>query len=73
MTLTLHLKPKLEQHLQQVAQERGMSVLELLEQDLEQRWLEDPLAKFASIGLGESDLGAKDSKIWLRQEWDKKL
>jgi hypothetical protein len=73
MTLTLHLKPKLEQHLQQVAQERGVSVLELLEQDLEQRWLEDPLAKFASIGLGESDLSAKDSKIWLRQEWDKKL
>lgn len=73
MTLTLNLKPQLEKQLQEAAKQRGIDVAELLLQDLEQRWLDDPLAQFSSIGLGESDLSATDSKAWLRQEWDKKL
>ena len=66
MTLVLNLKPQLEQELQKAAQEQGLTLEKLLEQDLEQRWLSDPLAQFSSIGLGESDLQAKDAKAWVR-------
>ncbi len=74
MTLTLNLKPQLEQQLEQAARKKGVTLEELLEQDLEQRWLiPDPLAQFSSIGLGESDLNAKDSKAWLKEQWNKVL
>jgi hypothetical protein len=71
MTLVLNLKPQLEQELQKAAQEQGLTLEKLLEQDLEQRWLSDPLAQFSSIGLGESDLHAKDAKAWVRKQWDR--
>ncbi len=73
MTLVLNLKPQLEQQLQKAAQEQGLTLEKLLLDDLEKRWLSDPLAQFSSIGLGESDLNAKDSKAWLKKQWDEKL
>ena len=73
MTLILNLKPQLEQQLQKAAEERGLTLEKLLIEDLEKRWLSDPLAQFSSIGLGESDLNAKDSKAWLKKQWDEKL
>ncbi len=74
MTLTLNLKPQLEQQLEQAARKNGLTLEELLEQDLEQRWLVvDPLAQFSSIGLGESDLNGQESKDWLKKQWDKLL
>ena len=73
MTLVLNLKPQLEQQLQQVADEQGLSVADLLVRDLEERWLDDPLAAFSSIGLGESNLEAKHSKAWLKEHWNQDL
>jgi urease accessory protein UreF len=74
MTLTLNLKPQLEQQLQQAAIKNGLTLEQFLEQDLEQRWLlTDPLAQFSSIGLGESELSGKDSKAWLKEQWSQKL
>ena len=73
MNLVLNLKPQLEQQLQKATQEQGITLEKLLLEDLEKRWLSDPLAQFSSIGLGESDLNAKDSKAWLKKQWDEKL
>jgi hypothetical protein len=73
MILVLNLKPQLEQELQKASREQGLTLEKLLKQDLEQRWLSDPLAQFSSIGLGESDLHAKDAKAWVRKQWDGKL
>ena len=73
MTLVLNLKPQLEQKLQKAAQEQGLTLEKLLLDDLEKRWLSDPLAQFSSIGLGENDLHAKDAKAWVRKQWDEKL
>jgi hypothetical protein len=74
MTLMLNLKPQLEKALQLAAKKNGLTLEQLLEQDLEQRWLvTDPLAQFSSIGLGESELSGKDSKAWLKAQWGQKL
>jgi hypothetical protein len=73
MTLVLNLKPQLEQQLKQIADERGLSVTDLLIRDLEERWLNDSLVGFSSIGLGESELQAQDSKTWLKANWGKNL
>jgi hypothetical protein len=73
MTLVLNLKPQLEQELQKAAREQGLTLEKFLEQDLEQRWLSDPLAQFSSIGLGESDLQAKDAKAWAKKQWETHL
>jgi hypothetical protein len=73
MTLVLNLKPQLEQHLQKVADERGLSVSDLLMRDLEERWLSNPLAAFSSVGLGESNLEAVNSKAWLKEHWNENL
>ena len=67
------LQQKLEQHWQEASQEQGLTLEKLLLDDLEKRWLSDPLAQFSSIRLGESDLHAKDAKAWVRKQWDEKL
>lgn len=57
MSLVLHLSPELEERLRLEAEQRGLKLEELLEQDLEARWggsSEDTLLLTATQGLSES-------------------
>ena len=75
MTLTLNLNPKLEQRLKDEAKQRGVPLEMMVEQELEQLWMdvETPpeFQEILSLGIVESDFQAEDSEAWLFKQWDK--
>ncbi len=69
MTLVLNLKPQLTEKLHSMANERGVTIEQLLTQDLESRYLLPNNLVFSSLGIGESDLNGADSEDWLFKSW----
>ncbi len=62
-----------KQRLKNEAQQRGVPLEILLEQDLEQRWKEQEIPlqfqDILSLGMVESDFQAEDSEAWLFKQW----
>ena len=73
MIVTLEITPQLSEKLLLVAGQRGLTLEELLSEDLESRYLLPGNLVFSSLGIGESDLTGEDSEAWLQQHWNKSL
>ena len=73
MIVTLEITPQLSEKLLLVAQQRGLTLQELVSEDLESRYLLPGNLVFSSLGIGESDLTGEDSEAWLQQHWNKSL
>ena len=72
MTLTLNINPKLEKRLKDEAQQRGIPLEVMVEQELEQLWMEETplkLSDMLSLGSVESDFDAEESEAWLFKQW----
>ena len=64
MTLVLDLKPQLAKKLHSIADERGLTIEQLLTQELESRYLVPSDSVFSSLDIGESDLNGAGSQDW---------